>query len=50
MNQQCGCNHADSFAVWVGAVCGGGVGLITMLGVMPFLMKRIEARFAAEEQ
>lgn len=31
----------DSFAVWVGAVCGVGVGLLTLAVVMPLLKKRI---------
>ncbi len=31
----------DSFAAWVGAVCGIAAGLITLVGIMPILRRRI---------
>jgi L-cystine uptake protein TcyP (sodium:dicarboxylate symporter family) len=33
--------YDDSFAVWVGAVCGVGVALITLVLIMPLLRRRI---------
>jgi hypothetical protein len=34
--------YDDSFAAWVGAVCGVGAGLFTLLLVMPLLKRRID--------
>jgi sodium-dependent phosphate transporter len=34
--------YNDSFAAWVGAVCGVGAGLFTLLLVMPLLKRRID--------
>jgi sodium-dependent phosphate transporter len=38
-------DHPDSFAAWVGAVCGCGVGLLTLVLVMPLLKKRIDRAY-----
>ena len=34
--------YDDSFAAWVGAVCGVGAGLFTLLLIMPLLKRRID--------
>ena len=34
--------YDDSFAAWVGAACGAGAGLLTLLLVMPILKRRID--------
>ena len=38
---------SDNFAIWVGAVCGAGMTIIFMAGVMPFLKKKVLAEHAA---